>query len=203
MVQFFQRTLRVFLLDKRVFEAVGADKNATLDAVIIVTIVAIVSAIAAAISTLLFAAGFGLVNMGLGASEFLLGEVGFRLPTLNPVGAFVSTFFGAYVSWILWSLTTYVVGVFLFNGDTTFGEMLRILGFAQAPLALRGLAFFPGISWVVSLIAWVWAMAAAFVGIRQGLELSTGKTILTIVLSMIVIILTNRFLLGPLTSAIF
>jgi hypothetical protein len=203
MLQFFQRALRVFLLDKRVFEAVGTDESATTDAVIIVTLVAFISAVSAAISAALFTAGFGLLNVGLGASEMLLGDIGFRLPIFNPVGAFFSTFLSTYVSWILWALMTYLVGVYLFKGDTNFGEMLRILGFAQAPLALRGLAFFPGIGWFVSLIAWIWAIAAAFVGIRQGLELSRGKTILTIIVSMIVIFLANRWVIDPLIEAIF
>ena len=203
MLQFIQRALRVFLLDKRVFEAVGTDEGATVGAFIIVTFVALISAVSAAISAALFTAGFGLLNVGLGASEMLLGDIGFRLPIFNPVGAFASTFFGTYIAWILWAVTTYLLGVYLFKGDTSFGEMLRILGFAQVPLALRGLAFFPGIGWFVSLIAWFWAMAAAFVGIRQGLELSTGKTILTIVLSIVVIFLANRYLLDPIIAAIF
>lgn len=203
MVQLIQRALRVFLLDSQVFEAVGADEDATSDAAIIVTVVAIVGAIAAAISAALFSVGFGLVNTGLGIGENILGDIGFRLPIFNPVGAFFKNFVGVYVAWFLWALTTYVVGSLLFKGDAGFGEMLRILGFAQVPRILSGLGFIPGIGWLPGLVGWIWSLVASFVGIRQGLKFTTGRTILTVALSVIVVLLANLFIVNPILDRIF
>jgi hypothetical protein len=53
------------------------------------------------------------------------------------------------------------------------------------------------------LIGWIWALAAGFVGIRQGLELSTGRTILVIVLSVVIILLTNQLVIDPIFDSIF
>jgi hypothetical protein len=68
---------------------------------------------------------------------------------------------------------------------------------------LSGLGFIPGVNWIPGLIGWIWALAAGFVGIRQGLELSTGKAILVIVLSVVIILLTNRFVIDPVFDSIF
>src|SRR3982750_521073 len=40
---------------------------------------------------------------------------------------------GAILSWLLWSAITYVIGDKLLGGTATWGELLRTLGFAQAP----------------------------------------------------------------------
>ncbi len=40
---------------------------------------------------------------------------------------------GILLSWILWAVLTYAVGVFLFKGKTDIPEMMRVLGYANAP----------------------------------------------------------------------
>ena len=199
-----RRILRVFLLDKDVFEEVGQDSSANWQAFIIVTVVAFLGAISAAIRSFLLTIGFGAGNILIGATEGVVGDiVPFELPTFNPISAFFSSFVGMYVAWLLWALVTWLVGEYIFKGDAGWGEMARIIGFSMSPRVIAALGFIPGIGWIAGLIGWIWAMIAGYVGIRQGLELSAGKTILTIVLSFIAILLVNRFIVDAIFAAIF
>lgn len=199
-----RRILRVFLLDADVFEEVGQDQNANWQAFIIVTVVALLGAVSTAVRSFLLSLGFGAGNLIIGATEGLLGDiVPFDLPILNPVSAFFSTFFGFYVGWLLWALITWLIGEYVFKGDAGWGEMARILGFSFSPRVIAVLGFIPGIGWIAGLVGWIWALLAGYKGIRVGLGTSTGKTILTIVLSLIAIFLVNRFIIDAIFAAIF
>ena len=112
---------------------------------------------------------------GLGsiaASSFLDGAGG--------SGGFFNAVLSAFVSWLAWSFLTYFIGTRLFGGEATMGEMMRVIGFAYAP---QMLGIIPCLGGLVGLI---WSLVAAFVGIRQGLDVSNGKTALTIVVGIIV-----------------
>ncbi len=199
-----RRIIRVFLLDKDVFEEVGQDHGANWQAVIIVTIVAFLGAVSSAIRSFILTLGFGAGNALIGATEGIVGDVvPFDLPVFNPVSAFFSSFAGVYVAWLLWALITWLIGEYVFKGDAGWGEMARILGFSMSPRVIAALGFIPGIGWIAGLIGWIWATLAGYVGIRQGLGLSMGKTIFTIVLSLIAIFLVNTFVVNPLFASIF
>jgi hypothetical protein len=201
-----RRILRVFLLDADVFEEVGADSEANVQAVIIVTAVALLAAISSAIRSFILTLGFGAGNILIGATEGLVGDViPFELPLFNPVSAFFSSLAGVYVAWLLWALVTWLIGEYVFKGDAGWGEMARIIGFSMSPRVLSALGFIPipGLGLIVGLIGWGWAILAGFIGIRQGLQLSNGKTIITIVLSLIAVFLVNQFVIGPIVAWIF
>ncbi|MBN2005446.1 MAG: YIP1 family protein, partial [Anaerolineae bacterium] len=111
------RVLRVIKLDKSVYAEVESDEMATSQAAIVVAIVAVLSAISSGIGTFITSGGEGFIM------------------------AFLSAIIGAFVGWLVWSAVTYFVGTSLFHGEATIGEMLRVIGFAQAPLALNVLSF--------------------------------------------------------------
>jgi len=113
------------------------------------------------------------------------------IPQMSPVGAFINAVVGSLLSWLVWAALTYFIGSKLFGASTDMGEMLRVIGFAQAPRLLSGLSFIPCLGGVLSLVGWVWALAASFVGIREGLDLDTGKTVITIVLAFIAAFLVS------------
>ncbi len=199
-----KRLVGVFLLRPNVFESIGRDPSATWEATIIVTIVAFLSGISSAISAAIFGIGFTAANLGLGLVDGAIADVGFRLPELNgPLPAFMSTFVGIYVSWLLWALVTWLIGEYIFKGDAGWAEMARITGYAKAPQVLYALGFIPGLGLIVRIIAYVWMLLATYVGIKQGLELSTGKTLLTIALSAGAVFLVNSFVVNPIFSALF
>ena len=199
-----KRLIGVFTLRPQVFENIGQDPAATWQAAIIVGIVGFISAVSAAISSVIWGVAFRASNLGLGLIDGAIADIGFRLPVLNgPIPAFLSAFFGTYVSWLLWALVTWLIGEYIFKGDTGFAELARITGYAKAPQILSGLGFIPGIGWIARLVGWVWMLFATFFGVKQGLELSNGKTLLTVILSSLVTALVNWFVINPIFASLF
>lgn len=88
----------------------------------------------------------------------------------------------AFVAWLVWSGLTYVIGDKLFGGQATWGELLRTLGFAQAPGVLFLLGILPLVGWVASVVAALWILVAAFIAVRQALDIGNFKTLLTILI---------------------
>jgi hypothetical protein len=76
----------------------------------------------------------------------------------------------AVLGWVVWAATTGWVGRRVFGGTTDFGEMLRVLGYAQSP---RVIAVVP----LLGPVAGVWTLVAAVIAIRQGLDLDTWRGI--------------------------
>jgi hypothetical protein len=86
---------------------------------------------------------------------------------------------GAYLGWALWSSTCYLVGVQLFDGTADWGELLRTIGFAQAPGILLALRILPGAGLPLYLIVLVWMIGTVLVAIRQALDFSSGRALAT------------------------
>jgi hypothetical protein len=163
------RIMGVFRLNTATFEEIEHDSSATGQAALVVLLVALLGAIGA----------------GLGAS---FSETG------NFVTSFLGSLVWAFVGWLLWSLVSWFVGTSLFGGQATVDEMLRVLGFAQAPLLL---GIIPCIGW---LIGGIWALIAGFIAIRQGLDLDNTKALLTAIVGFIVYIL-GQIVLNVITGA--
>ena len=87
----------------------------------------------------------------------------------------------ALLGWAAWSGIAYLVGTRLFGGRATWGEVLRTVGFAQAPGILLALRIVPGLGWIVATVVGIWLLATGFVALRQALDLDTGKTLLTVI----------------------
>lgn len=100
----------------------------------------------------------------------------------------------AYVGWLAWSGVTYVIGDKMLGGTATWGELLRTLGFAQSPGVLYILGIIPLLGGLVSFVVWIWMLVAGVIAIRQALDFSTGKAILTAILGMIAYILVGAIL---------
>ncbi len=93
----------------------------------------------------------------------------------------------AFVGWGLWAGVTYIVGEKIFDGTATWGELLRTLGFAQAPQLFVVLALVPGLLVIVTPVVGIWSLVTGIVAIRQALDFSTGKAILTAIISVVVV----------------
>ena len=83
-------------------------------------------------------------------------------------------------TWFTWAGVTYVVGGKLFQGEATWGELLRTIGFAKAPGVLYIFGFVPLLGWSVYAVVGIWMLMTGFVAIRQALDLGNGKTFLTV-----------------------
>jgi len=90
------------------------------------------------------------------------------------------------VAWIVWAGVTYVVGDKVFGGKATWGELLRTIGFAQAPGVLFLLGIIPLLGGLVGVVASIWILITGFVAIRQALDISNGKTFLTVLIGGVI-----------------
>ncbi|MEX0906719.1 MAG: YIP1 family protein [Gemmatimonadota bacterium] len=97
--------------------------------------------------------------------------------------------FGAIVGWLLWAGITYLIGDKVLGGTATWGELLRTLGFAQAPGVLMALALVPLLGGVVAFVVGLWVLVAGVIAIRQALDFGTGRAIATALLGFIPYIL--------------
>ena len=88
----------------------------------------------------------------------------------------------AMLGWFMWSGVTYLIGDKLLGGTATWGELLRTIGFAQSPGVLAVLAILPVVGGVIRLILAIWILVAGIIAIRQALDFSTGKAVLTAVI---------------------
>jgi hypothetical protein len=178
----FERILRVFKLDRRVFVEIENDAAATSQAAIVVAIVA-VSAVIGAVLLLPFQALLPFLRPG----DRGIGAVLFSI---------VVAIIGTFVDWLIWSASTYIVGTQLFKGRATFTGMLRVLGFAYAP---RVLGIIPCIGDVIGAI---WSLIAGYFAIREGHNLDDGGTIITILIGW-VLALIIRALIGAIAGVGF
>jgi hypothetical protein len=85
---------------------------------------------------------------------------------------------GALIGWVVWSFVTDFVGRTFFGGESDLGQMMRVLGFAQAPLVLGIIPF-------LGFIGAIWALVAAVVAIREGQDFTTGKAVGTVIVGWI------------------
>jgi hypothetical protein len=201
----FERIIGVFKLDKKTFEGIEADESATSQAAIVVLLVGLLAGIGAAIGAVAFnnfaPGALASLEQALGESGLPAGLSGMT-PRLSPFGAFFNALIGALLSWLVWSAITYFVGTKLFGGQATFNEMLRMLGFAQAPRLLGVFGFIPCLGGLLSFAGAVWALVASFVAIREGLDIDNGKTVLTVIVSWLAAIVVT-FLVGLLLAPLF
>ncbi|HWJ21029.1 MAG TPA: YIP1 family protein [Gemmatimonadaceae bacterium] len=109
-------------------------------------------------------------------------------------GGVIATLLASLLGWALWAGVTYVVGTKLMDGTATWGELLRTLGFAQSPRILLVLGIIPVLGRLVVLVVGIWTLVTGVVAIRQALDITTGKAIVTAVVSLIAIIVVTAVL---------
>lgn len=98
---------------------------------------------------------------------------------------FLGGLVAAYIGWIIWSAVTYLIGDKLLGGTATWGELLRTLGFAQSPGVLFLMGSIPLLGWLIRFVVSIWILIAAIIAIRQALDFSTGRALLTAFLGWI------------------
>jgi hypothetical protein len=101
---------------------------------------------------------------------------------------------GGLANWAVYAGLTYLIGDKLLGGTATWGELLRTLGFAQAPGVFLALAVIPWLGSVVRVVVAFWLLATGFVAIRQALDFGNGKALVTAILGWIGIVLVNAAL---------
>ena len=103
----------------------------------------------------------------------------------SPYSGVIFGIIGSLIGWAAMAGLTYFIGTRLFEGTATWGELLRTLGFATAPGVLHIIGIIPLFGWLVSLVVTIWVLVAVVIAIRQALDVTTGKAIVTAILGMI------------------
>jgi len=91
----------------------------------------------------------------------------------------------ALVGWLVWAGITYLVGDKVLGGTASWGELLRTLGFAQAPGVLMILGIIPFLGTPITALVAIWMLGAAFIAIRQALDFGNGKTLATVLIGWV------------------
>ncbi len=154
------RMIGVARLDPQTYRDIEHDTNATPQALIVVVLAAVAAAIGA-----------------IGGEG---GQAGIVAQALMAV-----------ISWIVFSVVAFYVGSTLFataQTEVSLGQVLRLVGFAQAPKLLGALAFIPLLGWIAGLVAAIWFIVVAVFALREAFEFQTDRAIGTAVVSGIVMI---------------
>jgi hypothetical protein len=163
-----QRMIGAAMLNPDAYEAVERDVRANKTALFIV------------IGTAIFAGIGGLTSDGLGG---LIGGV-----------------IAAIISWVLYAIAAYLIGTKVFktrSTESTLGECLRTLGFAQTPSFFRILSGIPILGWIITIIVDIWVFVATIIALRQALDFtSTGRAVITAIVAWIVYIIPYLILVA-------
>ena len=111
-------------------------------------------------------------------------------------GGVIAALITQLLGWAIWAAATYWVGTKLMDGTATWGELLRTLGFAQSPGVLLVLGIIPFLGGLVRVAVAIWILVASVIAIRQALDVTTGKAVVTGIVAAVVIFLVNMLLLA-------
>lgn len=166
------RMIRAFRGEAALFEEVENDPAATTEALIVVAL--------------------GAVSVGVG-SALLLTIIG--LPGAG-ITALVRGVIGTLVGWAVFSGVAYFVGTRLFQATATWEEVLRTLGYAYTPMVIGIVGAIPGLGTLVVLAASLWSLYLGFIALRSALDVDTGKTVATILISAVPALIISGLLQG-------
>ncbi len=160
-----QRFTSMARKDMTVFQGIRDDPEANTEAAIIVAVSAFLAALGAAVWS----------------------------------GSFVGTFLvrliaGVLLNWLLWSYVTMLVATRLYGAETDFWPIARVLGYANAPMALAILGLIPCLGAFIASIAWILALLLAFFAVRESLRLTTEQTIITLAIGWVIVLLVSLVL---------
>ena len=140
-MQFMARMIRAAKLESLLYEEVETDKDATIQALVVV----LLSSLAASIGASTHAGLGGLIIAGLVAM----------------LAWYVWTFMSYVIGAKLFPVS---------QTSASHREVWRTLGFASAPGILRVFGAVPGLTGLAFLVAAVWMLIAAIIAVRQALD---------------------------------
>lgn len=136
-----KRMIGAAKLQPETYEEVEADKSATLQALLVVALVALAS---------------GIGNLGSGSVVAL------------PVGILVAMLGWAFWAWVTYFVGTTILSTSQTHAD--WGQLARTLGYAQSPGVLKVFGVIPVVGPIVFSVASIWQLVAMVIAIRQALD---------------------------------
>jgi hypothetical protein len=160
--------IRAARLDTSLYEEVEKDTTETQNALIVVVIAAVASGIATAVST----------------------------PGGNPILGLIAGVVASVVAWAVVSGFVYLIGTRVFGGTATWGEVMRTVGYANSVGVLNILGVIPVLGGLIRAVVAIWVIVTTVVAIRQALDVSTGKAIISAVLGWLLGVICTGIILG-------
>ena len=140
-------------LDVNIYEEVEADQSATMQAFMVVAMVAVAS-------------GVGLLSVQ-GVSGLIVGVI------FGVVG---------WALWALITMWIGTTLLRTPETEANWGQLLRTLGFAQSPGILRVFGFIPVIGPVIFAVTSIWLLVTMVIAVRQALDYSSTLRAIGVVL---------------------
>lgn len=151
---FVERLIGALMLDASVYEEVEHDPSALGQAVGVVALAALATAIGS--------------------------------PVVHGIGGFFSTLISSLIAWLVGTGVIWLIGVVAMKCTSDYPELLRTLGFTQAPFLIMVVGIVRFIAPLVGLVAGVWALIAYVIGVRQALDVSTGRAVVVCLIAFVV-----------------
>jgi len=148
-----RRMLGAARLDVNIYEEVEADQSATMQAFMVVAMVAVAS-------------GVGLLSVQ-GVSGLIVGVI------FGVIG------WGLWALITMWIGTTLLRTP---ETEANWGQLLRTLGFAQSPGILRVFGFIPVVGPVIFAVTSIWLLVTMVIAVRQALDYSSTLRAIGVVL---------------------
>lgn len=165
------RIMRAVQLDRKLYREVAEDETLTAEAFVIVLLASVLSALG--------------------------GAAGQDAPMVKFFGHIAN---GIILGWVVWAVVAYVVGSML-GGRSSVSELLRALGYANAPRFVALLGFIPCVGWMFVVAAALLSLAAGVIAIREGMEFDTTKALITAAVGFILYVVVTM-LLGAFTASL-
>jgi hypothetical protein len=177
-ILYLYRIIGAAVFDGGIYEAIEADTRATYQAALTVVLASLAA--------------------GLGAGGVWQPEAGgFAIASVIALSA-----------WLAWAMLTFQIGIWILPGRQTvssFGELLRTVGFAAAPGFFLVFAVMPGMTVPVFVGATIWMFAAMVFGVRHALDYPhTGRAVAVCALAaglILALVVASGFFFGPVLAS--
>ncbi len=143
--------IRAALLRREVHRHAAGDPEIILKSLGVV----ILSAIALSLGLL------NVVEVGITQPDLTWSMLGERLITVWLVVITV------LLGWVLWALVVYLLGSRFLGGKAVYHQLLRVIGLCYGPGALFLLIQAPGVGFFAAMLAALWILVAAVVGVKE------------------------------------
>jgi hypothetical protein len=154
MPPFFETIQQALALDPRIFAQITRAEQGLLIAISVVALAGLSEALAQ--SLVLF------INR--------ISPQRFGLAILLSAGTHI-------VGYLFWTATIWLVGVYLFNRETTYTIVGRAVGLAYAPQLLGFFVLTPYLGSLFALIISVWSLLATVIAVQVGLNLTIWQAV--------------------------
>jgi len=152
-----QRIRRLAMLDTSVFGEIRDDASATIPAAIVVVVATFLTGIGGWL-------WYEMQDYNVEAGKFLLN----------------SAIFGSVLAialWVVWVGVTYVMLSQVFRARADLNQLIRVMGFAAAPLALGVLLFIPGLDYGIGLTSFALLFGLTTIAVQSATDASAGRVL--------------------------